>query len=193
MVTAIDRVVQRRQRVDLGSRPDLLQHMIDEGKNPANNTRMSARQIVDQMSEILLAGSETTSGTIACLFLELARNPDVKAKLLKSLPIREPEERMIKSQEVRDEVKYRYLNACIKENLRLHPIASEMGRRTGNQRITLAGYELPPRTVVSASYREMQRSAEYWPEPLRFWPERWLDGEEREGAPEPEYAQLPQL
>ena len=193
MVTAIDRVVQRRQRVDLGSRPDLLQHMIDEGKNPANNTRMSARQIVDQMSEILLAGSETTSGTMACLFLELVRNPDVKAKLLKSLPIRKPEERMIKSQEIRDEARYRYLNACIKENLRLHPIASEIGRRTGNQRITLAGYELPPRTVVSASYREMQRSAKYWPEPLRFWPERWLDGEEREGAPEPEYAQLPQL
>ena len=167
--------------------------MIDEGKNPANNTRMSARQIVDQMSEILLAGSETTSGTIACLFLELARNPDVKAKLLKSLPIREPEERMIKSQEIRDEVRYRYLNACIKENLRLHPIASEMGRRTGNQWIKLVGYELPPHTVVSASYREMQRSAKYWPEPLRFWPERWLDGEEREGAPEPEYAQLPQL
>ena len=193
MVTAIDRVVQRRQRVDLGSRPDLLQHMIDEGKNPANNTRMSARQIVDQMSEILLAGSETTSGTMACLFLELVRNPDVKAKLLKSLPIRKPEERMIKSQEIRDEARYRYLNACIKENLRLHPIASEIGRRTGNQRITLAGYELPPHTVVSASYREMQRSAKYWPEPLRFWPERWLDGEEREGAPEPEYAQLPQL
>ncbi|KAG4426254.1 hypothetical protein IFR04_000720 [Cadophora malorum] len=188
MIVAIDKLVQgRKQIVDVEKkRPDLLQHLIDEGKNPGNETKMSTRQIVDQMSEILLAGSETTSGTIACLFLEIARNPEVKKKLLDSLPVRGIQDPIIDSREIRNDPSYRYLNACIKENLRLHPIASEMGRRTGKEWITLMGYDLPPHTVVSASYRQLHRNGEFWPQPLRFWPERWLDGDEREGAPEPD-------
>jgi cytochrome P450 len=148
--------------------------------------KMATRDIVDQMSEILLAGSETTSGTIACLFLELARNPDAKDKLLNTLPVLRPEDPVINSKEIRTDPKYAYLNACIKENLRLHPIASEMGRRTGKDWVKLMGYDLPPHTVVSASYRDLHRNPEFWPEALRFWPERWLDDSERGDAPEPE-------
>lgn len=190
MIIAIDKLVQRRKQIlDVEKkRPDLLQHLIDEGKNPSNETKMSTRQIVDQMSEILLAGSETTSGTIACLFLELARNLEVKEKLLASLPVRNIHDPIINSREIRNNPNYRYLNACIKENLRLHPIASEMGRRTGKEWVSLMGYDLPPHTVVSASYRELQRNGEFWPQPLRFWPERWLEGDERDGAPEPDMA-----
>lgn len=186
MITAIDRVVQRRKQQTVADRPDLLQHMIEEGKNASDNSKMSTRQIVDQMSELLLAGSETTSGTTACMFLELARNPDVKAKLLKSLPVRDRDDPVIGSKEIRTDPQYNYLNACIKENLRLHPIASEMGRRTGKEFVNLMGYELPPHTVVSASYRNLHLNGEYWPQPMRFWPERWLEGDERGDAPEPE-------
>lgn len=147
---------------------------------------MNSKDIVDQMSEIMLAGSETTSGTIACLFLELIRNPGVKAKLLSSLPVLSLHDPIIDGKTVRADPRFAYLHACIKENLRLHPIASEMGRRTGKEWVNLAGYALPPGTVVSASYRDLHRNAEFWPEPLRFWPERWLDEEDREGAPPPE-------
>lgn len=150
---------------------------------------MTTRDIVDQMAEILLAGSETTSGTIACLFLELACNPDVKRRLLDSLPVLglDGPTEIVSSKQVRCEPTYAYLEACIKENLRLHPIASEMGRRTGKEWVTLAGYALPPHTVVSASYRTLHRGAEHWEQPLRFWPERWLGNAEREaaGAPKP--------
>lgn len=40
--------------------------MIDEGSRPDTGFRMDIRDIIDQMSELLLAGSETTSG----MFLE---------------------------------------------------------------------------------------------------------------------------
>ncbi|KIM93680.1 hypothetical protein OIDMADRAFT_35505 [Oidiodendron maius Zn] len=186
MITAIDCIVQKRKDTSIGtSRQDLLQHLIDNGMKPESGICTDTRDIVDQMSEILLAGSETTSGTIACLFLELARNPDVKAKLLATLPIRTALDPIIDSHTIRNDPQYEYLNACIKENLRLHPIASEMGRRTGKNWVSLMGYNLPPHTVVSASYRDLHRNGQYWPEPLRFWPERWLSDEERTAASAP--------
>ncbi|KAK6225188.1 cytochrome p450 [Colletotrichum tabaci] len=186
MITAIDAVVQRRKRTSEVERRDLLQHLIEEGKKPDTGTTMSARDIVDQMAEVLLAGSETTSGTIGCLFLELARNPDVRAKLLATLPSKGFADDIVTSKSVRSEAQYEYLEACIKENLRLHPIASEMGRRTGNQWVKLCGYDLPPHTVVSASYRDLHRNEDYWPQAERFWPERWLSEDKREGAPAPD-------
>ncbi|KAL2877128.1 hypothetical protein SGCOL_007520 [Colletotrichum sp. CLE4] len=186
MITAIDAVVQRRKRTSDVERRDLLQHLIEEGKKPDTGTSMSARDIVDQMAEILLAGSETTSGTIGCLFLELARNPDVRAKLFASLPSKGFNDEIVTSKSVRNEEEYEYLEACIKENLRLHPIASEMGRRTGNQWINLCGYDLPPHTVVSASYRDLHRNEDFWPQAERFWPERWLSDDKRDGAPAPD-------
>ncbi|TDZ24851.1 Cytochrome P450 monooxygenase FUS8 [Colletotrichum orbiculare MAFF 240422] len=186
MITAIDAVVQRRKRTSEVDRRDLLQHLIEEGKKPDTGTTMSARDIVDQMAEILLAGSETTSGTIGCLFLELARNPDVRAKLFASLPAKGFRDDIVTSKSVRSEDQYEYLEACIKENLRLHPIASEMGRRTGDQWVNLCGYDLPPHTVVSASYRDLHRNEAFWPQAERFWPERWLPEDRREGAPAPD-------
>ncbi|KAF5546474.1 cytochrome P450 monooxygenase family 3 subfamily A [Fusarium napiforme] len=188
MIMAIDSIVRQRSDEKQHS-PDLLQHLIENGKRPDNEEAMNSRDILDQMSEILLAGSETTSGTIACLFLELARNPRVRAKLLASLPsIRNDEvDDIIVSKTIRDSENFQYLEACIKENLRLHPIASEMGRRTGDQWINLMGYDLPPHTVVSASYRDLHRNEKYWPDALSFIPERWLPDNERGDYPAAEY------
>ncbi|KAI3571068.1 cytochrome P450 [Fusarium oxysporum f. sp. albedinis] len=183
MIMAIDAVVQRRRAADNATRKDLLQHLIDEGAKPDTLTTMNTRDIVDQMSEILLAGSETTSGTTACLFLELARNPDKRAKLLDSLPVLDIHDEIISGKAVRNDPKYRYLNACIKETLRLHPIASEMGRRTGDQWVQLMGHNLPPHTVVSASYRDLHRNEDYFPKAMSFLPERFLEDSERGDVP----------
>jgi cytochrome P450 len=63
---------------------------------------------------------------------------------------------------------------AIVENLRMHPIASEFRRRTLKSAIVLNGYVIPPYTVVSASYRALHLDEHHWPQPDRFWPERFL-------------------
>lgn len=123
---------------------------------------------------------------MACLFVELARTPAALEKLLASLPVLGPNDPILDSKTVRTDPQYRYLEACLKENLRMNPIASELGRRTTDQGHTINGNEIPPYTIVSASYRALHRDERYWPQAERFWPERWLEGEEREDAPEPE-------
>ncbi|PYH34398.1 cytochrome P450 [Aspergillus neoniger CBS 115656] len=145
MIAAISAVAGHRKATPKSVRPDLLQHLLENGERPDSGVKMGTREVVDQMAEILLAGSETTSGTIACFFLEILRNPETKDKLMKSLPILHPSDPIIPSKTVRTSPEYEYLEACIKEVLHLHQIASEMGH------------------------------PKYWNEPLRFWPERWLD------------------
>ncbi|KAM5519836.1 cytochrome P450 3A9 [Fusarium oxysporum f. sp. phaseoli] len=59
MTMAIDSIVRQRSDEKQHS-PDLLQHLIENGKRLDNEETMNSRDILDQMSEILLAGSETT-------------------------------------------------------------------------------------------------------------------------------------
>lgn len=180
MTKAIETILSRRTAITEGkleaaeTRRDLLQHVIEQGKRPDNDQPLTSLEIIDHMSEVLIGGSETTSTQIGTLFLELARNPIVRAKLLASLPaVSIHDENVVSAKAVRlEKEQYEYLEACIKENLRLHPIASELGRRTGAEWMELGGYSLPPYTVVCASYRAVHRSETFWPQPLRFWPER---------------------
>jgi cytochrome P450 len=66
MTTAICELVDERAAAQgsakNAARIDVLQHMLDEGARPDTGERMSNQDIIDQMSELLLAGSETTSG-----------------------------------------------------------------------------------------------------------------------------------
>ncbi|KAJ5727066.1 cytochrome P450 [Penicillium malachiteum] len=68
MISAISAVAGHRNHHPESVRPDLLQHLLNSGKKHDRGVKMNTRDVVDQMAEILLAGSETTSGTIACFF-----------------------------------------------------------------------------------------------------------------------------
>ncbi|KAI9892798.1 MAG: hypothetical protein M1814_001219 [Vezdaea aestivalis] len=186
MVQVIGTIIDQRRGDPTDSPRDILQQIIMHGKIPETGMYMQTRNIIDQMSELLMAGSETTSGTVAALFYELTRYPEVKRKLLSTLPVSGPYDPIVDGKVIRNDPQYEYLNACIKEILRIHPIASEVGRQTGEEWVHLAGYDLPPRTVVSASYRALQLNEDYWPQAQRFWPERWLPEDRREGAPAPD-------
>ncbi|KAJ5489789.1 hypothetical protein N7539_004679 [Penicillium diatomitis] len=116
-VRAIAAVTSSRSHSNEGARPDLPQHLIDESLSPHRGTKMETKEVIDQMAEILLAGSETASGTIACFYMEILENPDVKSKVISSLPVLTPNDHIITSKTVTTEPKYEYLEACIKEVL----------------------------------------------------------------------------
>jgi cytochrome P450 len=80
-----------------------------------------------------------------------------------------------------------YLDAVVRETLRLYPPAWIFGREivTG---FHLGGYELPPGTEVVVSPFALHRDPRFFREPEQFMPERWL--EEGRAAP-PRYAYIP--
>jgi cytochrome P450 len=65
---AIDSVIARRREADSHERTDLLQHLLEKGHRPDTGVKMNTRDILDQLSELTLAGAETTSATIWYVF-----------------------------------------------------------------------------------------------------------------------------
>jgi cytochrome P450 family 135 len=77
-----------------------------------------------------------------------------------------------------------YLDATIKETLRMRPVITETARRLSRE-MELGGYEIPAGTLVMPAIAAMHFREDIYPDPDEFRPERFLDG-----APE-SYAWIP--
>ncbi len=75
-----------------------------------------------------------------------------------------------------DLVNLPYTRAVFDESLRLYPPAVAVQRKTSSA-ITIGGIALPAEAIILVGVYNLHRHPAFWPDPDRFMPERWLDGE----------------
>jgi cytochrome P450 family 135 len=152
-----EQIARRRNDPALPDREDVLSQLLqahdDQGRG------MSDQQLRDELITLLLAGHETTATGLAWTFDLLWRHP---AKL----------ERL--SAECRDGGGDDYLEAVIKEALRLRPPLAFVDRKLARP-FEVAGYRLPAGTVVAPCIYLVHRRPDLYPDPHAFRPERYLD------------------
>jgi cytochrome P450 len=147
---------------DLGDRSDLLTTLLearDEHGNP-----MTDQELRDQLSTMLLAGHETTATAIAWAVERLTRHPDVLRTLVVRL----------------DAGDTTFLDAVIKETLRIRPVVAQLGRVT-TEEVVVDGWRVPPRTMLIVPMAVIHQDPEIYPEPEAFRPGRFLDGNDPGG------------
>jgi cytochrome P450 len=147
---------RRRQADDLDEREDVFSMLL--GARDDQGSSLTDRELRDELVTLLIAGHETTATGLAWTFQLLLRNPDVLARLEASLA------------EGSDD----YLDAVVKEALRLRPVIAGVGRKVSAP-YELDGYRLPPGTEINPSIAVVHRRADLYPEPEDFRPERFLD------------------
>ena len=151
-----DEIARRRAVPDLEEREDVLSTLLlardDEG-NP-----MTGGELRDQLVTLLVAGHETTATGLAWAFDLLLRTPRALSRLLGSL----------------EEDDESYLEAVVKEALRLRPVIPGVGRVVRGGPFELGGYLLPEGTEINPSISVIHRRADRYPQPGEFRPERFL-------------------
>jgi cytochrome P450 len=170
----IMQAVVERRREEAGDGPstredDLLAMLLDARDD--DGAPMAERQLRDEVHILYVAGHETTSNTLGFLWAELARRPDMAARL------EEEVDRVVgggvpEFAHVRNLV---FAEALVKETLRLHPIAPMLPRKV-NTTLRAGGYEFGPDTDVWVSQYVTHRDPRWWPDAEVFRPDRWLDG-----------------
>ncbi|MGI8678386.1 MAG: cytochrome P450 [Jatrophihabitans sp.] len=141
----------RREVPDLADRTDVLSKLL-----VADPSQTDA-ELRDHLVTLLLAGHETTASTLAWTFHDLARNPEVLARV----------------QRAADEDDEAYLEATVKESMRLRPVIANVARRL-TKPVTVAGYDLPAGVVVFPSIELVHHREDVWDAPKQFRPERFL-------------------
>jgi cytochrome P450 family 135 len=147
---------RRRAEADLESREDVLSMLLlaqDE-----NEETMTDAELRDELVTLLVAGHETTSTGLAWAFELLLRNPPVLDRLRASLARGEDE----------------YLEAVVKETLRLRTVVPGVGRVVRGEPFELGEYLIPPGVEINPSITAIHRRADCYPDPAAFRPERFL-------------------
>jgi cytochrome P450 len=167
---ALDQVVHRiiAERRSGASHGDDLLAMLMTARDEDTGEKMDDRQLRDEVMTLMLAGHETTANALTWAWYLLSRHPQVEDRLHAEL------DQVLggRAASIDDLPSLPYTRMVIDEVLRLYPPAFAIGRL--NLRADQVGdYDLPPRSVVTLSPFLTHRSPEFWPDPLRFDPERF--------------------
>ena len=88
-----------------------------------------------------------------------------------------------------DASKLKYLEACIKEGLRLYPSVPII-ERTISEDVEVDGHQIPAGASISLLFYALHRNEDFFQDALKFKPERFLQQDNSEGQKHP-YAFVP--
>jgi cytochrome P450 len=163
----IYRMIAERRRSG-EDRGDLLSMLLAARDEEGDGTGMSDLQLRDELMTLFLAGQETTANALTWTFYQLSQNP-----LPEELLLAEVDQVLAgRPPSTGDLPRLHYTERVLAESMRLFPPAWGMGRRTLEE-VTIGGYRLPRGAHVAMAPWVVHRDARFWPEPLRFDPERF--------------------
>lgn len=154
----------------IGERTDILA-MLAEARDE-DGVPMAIDHAIDELVTMLVGGHETTANTLTWTLSHILPRPDVMAALHDEL------HRVFGDGGVdpRRCGELPYLEACIKESMRMTPIAPAVPRVVAND-YPLGDWTLPAGTILFPCTYVTHRRADLWPEPNAFRPERFLAGD----------------
>ncbi|KAH7845503.1 hypothetical protein Vadar_002945 [Vaccinium darrowii] len=127
------------------------------------------------MQVMLTTGSDTSAGTIEWALSFLLNNPDILEKAYTVIEDKIGEQnRLIEESDLNE---LPYLNKIIKETLRMCPPSRLHPPRESSEECTIGGFRIPRGTMLMVNTWAIQNDPELWPEPTKFKPERWGDGD----------------
>jgi cytochrome P450 len=161
--------IARLRTASREGRTDVLSMLIDARDEDGKG--WSDVELRDEMMTLLVAGHETSATSLCWAFCHILRHPPVLARLRAEL----------------DDVvghgpvgashlpRLPYLDAVIKETLRLTPILPFVGRKL-LEPWNVGGLHLPAGLTLTPCIYLTHHRADLWPDPDAFRPERFLDG-----------------
>ncbi|KAK4269700.1 hypothetical protein QN277_022823 [Acacia crassicarpa] len=174
LLTVFESIIEERiHKVDSVSdnHDDVLESFLCLNKDNSEFTRHDMSHL---FLDLFVAGVDSTASTIQWAMAELLHNPEKMIKTKKELQqFLTKEQQFLKASDIS---KLPYLQAIIKETLRLHPAAPVLVHKSEVEAQT-CGFTVPKDTLVLINLWALGRDPSVWPDPNVFLPERFLEGE----------------
>lgn len=116
-----------------------------------------------------MAGTDTAALTTEWALAELINHPNMMEKAREEIKAIVGNDRIV---EESDLINLPYLQAIIKETLRIHPTGPLIVRES-TEICNIMGYDIPEKTQLFVNVWSIGRDPNYWDNPLEFKPERF--------------------
>ena len=141
------------------------------GARDESGNSLSDRELRDELMTMVITGHEITALTTTWTIGTLLDNPTTLAKVLTEI------DEVLGDGALRPEHVMRlvYLDAAVKETMRLHSAVADGSTRLLVKPLELGGYVVPAGVLVSVCMHLLHRRPEIYAEPDQFRPERFLE------------------
>ena len=160
-----------QERLEHGQRDyDDLVRLLMETVDEETGTRLSTRQVIDEVKTFIAAGHETTAHGLTWMFLLLAENPAVRARVYAEVDAvlqgRRP---------TADDVeRLPLLQAAFLEAMRIYPPVWGIPRAAADED-QIGGYRIKRGSRIMISIWSMHHDPRVFPDPMQYQLERWLN------------------
>ncbi|XP_017636775.1 labd-13Z-ene-9,15,16-triol synthase, chloroplastic-like [Gossypium arboreum] len=169
-------VIEQRRKLGEGPKmadsKDFLQQLLELNQTGDVKTSLSMKEINAMLLNIISGATDTTFTTMEWAMTELLRHPDKLQRVVDEL------DAIISGPNIVEEFhlpRLLYLEAVVKETLRIHPPAPLLMPHMSSETTVVAGYTIPKNSNIFFNVWAIQRDADFWEDPLQFEPERFLN------------------
>jgi cytochrome P450 len=154
---------------------DVLLRLAEEDSHkPDSEAKLTRVSVKAFIQDIIAGGTESSAVTTEWAMSELLRHPDAMAAATAELDRVVGRERWVTERDLPD---LPYIDAVVKETLRLHPVGPLLVPHHAREHTVIAGYDVPAGARVLVNVWAIARDPASWPyAPGAFRPERFLGG-----------------
>ncbi|XP_027364693.1 geraniol 8-hydroxylase-like [Abrus precatorius] len=166
------RVRDRESSRGGGANGDFLDVLLDHCQQ-GDAPDFTVQSIKPLILDLFIAGSDTSGSTTEWAMAELLRNPEVMQKARNELNqvIGSGTSNEVKESDI---PRLAYIQAIVKETLRLHPPVPLLLPYVAGYDVEVSGYTIHKGHQVLINAWSIGRNPEFWDDPLLFKPERFL-------------------
>ncbi|EXX61231.1 cytochrome P450 [Rhizophagus irregularis DAOM 181602=DAOM 197198] len=184
----IDAIIKRRRQeientpLDKPLQNDMLTSIITANTpRDINYNKIGDKEVMRPMTDPelrgiifdgIVAGTDSTANTISFIIYYLAHYPDVKKKMLNEIDriFQDDKTRPITENDIHN---LKYCEAIVKEVSRIFSVVNSLPRCLENPD-EIGGYQWQAETIIRINIDAIHHNEEYWEEPDKFNPDRWM-------------------
>ncbi|CDP10847.1 unnamed protein product [Coffea canephora] len=155
---------------------DLIDVLLEMHYDNQAEFKLTRTQIKSFLLDIFVAGTDTSANTMQWTLAELINHPKVFKKVREEIDSLVGNSRLVEESDISS---LPYLQAVMKEILRLHPLGSLIPRKC-REHCKLDGFDIPKNTTILINTYAAMRDPNLWDDPNEFKPERFLISKDTE-------------
>ncbi|KAE8774113.1 cytochrome P450 71A1-like [Hordeum vulgare] len=149
---------------------DFLDVLLEIASDPNLEVKIS-REGIKAFTQDLIVGAETSASTVEWAISEILMKPEVFAKATEELDRIVGRRRWVTEKDIPS---LPYVEAIVKETMRMHPGSPMLSPRVSREDASIAGYDIPAGTRVFINVWAIAHDPALWEAPEEFMPERFL-------------------
>ncbi|CBI29911.3 unnamed protein product, partial [Vitis vinifera] len=172
MIEKIMREHEEARKKEMGgggdAAKDVLDILLDISEDQSSEIKLTRENIKAFILDIFAAGTDTSAITTEWALAELINNPNIMEKARQEIDSVVGKNKLVEESDIAN---LPYLQAIVKETLRLHPTGPLIVRESSED-CTIGGYDIPAGTRLFVNVWAIGRDPNHWENPLEFQPER---------------------